>query len=120
MIKKECTLFVEDLIPEIDATIDQLIENAEAMQGRDLSQFEKDALEKTQESLLAHMLHTDEKLAEKRKSLKKPNPKTARYQIQEKLLRFTKLNENLVKNLPFKLGLRKKKSRLKKVCKTKS
>lgn len=109
-------MFGEDILLEIDTTINQLIENAEAMQQKDLSHFEKKLLEKTQESLLAHMLHADEKLAKKRSNLKKPNPKIARYQIQEKLFRFTKLNGDFVKNLPLKMGVRKRSSRRKKLC----
>lgn len=105
----------EDLLLEIDTTIDRLIENAEAMEGKELSDLEKHFLEKTQESLLAHMLHADQRLAEKRSRLKKPNPKIARYQIQEKLFRFTQMNKDFVKNLPSKIGLRKR-SRRKKLC----
>ncbi len=101
----------EDLLLEIDHTIDKLIENAEAMQGKDLSSLESRLLENTQESLLAHMLHADEKLAEKRIKLKKPHPKSARYQIQEKLFRFAKLNGDLVKNLPGKIGIEKRRMR---------
>ncbi|MEL7431724.1 MAG: hypothetical protein AAGI90_04245 [Chlamydiota bacterium] len=105
----------EDLLLEIDTTIDRLIENAEAMEGKELSALEESLLKKTQESLLARMLHADEKLAEKRSSLKKPHPKIARYQIQKKLFRFTKLNGDFVKNLPAKMGVRKR-VRRKKAC----
>ena len=50
-------------LAEIDETIDQLIENAAMIEGleADLS-LEKDLLAQTQESLLAHLFHLDQKL----------------------------------------------------------
>ncbi|MEM8628594.1 MAG: hypothetical protein AAGF04_00735 [Chlamydiota bacterium] len=101
-------MFGEDLLIEIDATIDRLIENAEAMEGKELSPVEKNLLERTQESLLARMLHVDQQLADKHPGSRRKPPKIARYQIQEKLFRFTKLNRDFVKNLPKKMGVRKR------------
>ena len=52
----------EDLLAEIDATIDQLLENAKAMKEakRDAhSNHEIQAFEKTQESLLARLIHRE-------------------------------------------------------------
>lgn len=53
----------KDLICEIDQTIDQLIENAkviETIAANTCYEHELYALEKTQESLIAHLIHMDE------------------------------------------------------------
>jgi len=53
---------------EIDATIDQLLENAKALKkisSKELYQEEVSALERTQESLIAHLIHMDEMLRKK-------------------------------------------------------
>jgi hypothetical protein len=59
----------EEILAEIDKTLDQLICNAEIIQKvevKALHETEIDAFQKTQESLLHHLLHMDQKLAEKR------------------------------------------------------
>lgn len=48
-----------ELLTEIDATLDQLIENAAAMQEVQEGTLLAKALHKTQESLLARLLHLD-------------------------------------------------------------
>ncbi len=58
----------QEILLEIDNTLDQLIRNAEAMEAasmRELSEVELAAFEKTQESLIHHLLVMDEKLAKK-------------------------------------------------------
>jgi hypothetical protein len=58
----------KDLICEIDQTIDQLIENAkviETIAANTCYEHELHALEKTQESLIAHLIHMDEILKKK-------------------------------------------------------
>lgn len=58
----------KDLIFEIDQTIDQLIENAkviETISAQSCYEHELNALEKTQESLIAHLIHMDEILKKK-------------------------------------------------------
>jgi hypothetical protein len=84
----------EHIITEIDATLDQLIRNAEAVSAAnfpDLTEGEIDAFEKTQESLLHHFLYMDQLL--KTKSVRSPNQdkRSVAYRIQEKALRFKKL-----------------------------
>ncbi len=57
-----------NIIEEIDTTIDQLLENAKVLKkiSADISyQTEMLALEKTQESLIAHLIHLDELLKKK-------------------------------------------------------
>lgn len=78
----------QDILSEIDATLDQLIRNAEAIERveiKELSEAEIEAFQKTQDSLLHHFIHLDERLAEKQKV------QIANSKIQEKLLQFEKL-----------------------------
>ena len=52
----------QKIVQEIDKTLDQLIRNAEAISNADLqalSETEVDAFQKTQESLLQHLLSMD-------------------------------------------------------------
>lgn len=89
-------MFAEEILIEIDATLDNLIRNAEALNGAelsDLSDIEIDAFQKTQESLLYHFLHMDEALETKRKEVRIPNKNSASYKIQEKLDRLEKLKD---------------------------
>ncbi len=91
-------MFAEEILSEIDTTLDQLIRNAEMLQGadlRDLSEIEIDAFQKTQESLLHHLMHMDQVFETKQKELRIPNRKSASYKIQEKLTRFEKLKDDL-------------------------
>jgi hypothetical protein len=84
----------EEILMEIDTTLDRLIRNAETIQDvqlNDLSEMEIDAFQKTQESLLQHLMHMDQFLETKRKSLRLTDKRSASYKIQEKLLKFEKL-----------------------------
>lgn len=91
-------MFAEEILFEIDATLDQLIRNAETLKGAeltDLSEIEIDAFQKTQESLLYHLVHMDETYETKCKSIRKPNKNSSRNKIQEKLGQFEKLKEDI-------------------------
>lgn len=95
-------MFGEEILMEIDSTLDQLIRNAEAIQNvemRDLSETEITAFQKTQESLLHHLLYMDQFLETKRKTLRLQDKRSASYKIQEKLLKFEKLKSKYSKNL---------------------
>ncbi|MBI5345693.1 MAG: hypothetical protein HZB76_00905 [Chlamydiae bacterium] len=83
----------EEILVDIDETLSQLIKNAEALNKSSLNQEEKEAFAKTQESLLAHLMHMDEMLAKKRKSIKAMHKGSASLRIQEKLLKFDKLHK---------------------------
>ena len=101
----------EDILLEIDKTLDQLICNAEVIENidlKELSETEIEAFQKTQESLLQHLIHMDEFLSAKRQNLKMQDKKSASFKIQEKLLRFEKMKNSYhkslskaQKNLPF-------------------
>lgn len=80
----------KDLLAEIDSTLDQLISNAEIL-GKISSnpsyEEEVTALHKTQESLLAHLMHLDQSLEKKR------HHETE--QIRSKLSHFSILNPSI-------------------------
>ncbi len=80
-----------EIVQNIDTTLDQLIRNAEVLSQaelKDLSDTELDAFQKTQESLLQHLLQMDQILAQKHPPQDK---RSATVQIREKRQRFDKL-----------------------------
>jgi hypothetical protein len=86
-------MFGEDIVQEIDKTLDQLICNAEVISSVDLSDLtesELDAFQKTQESLLQRLMHMDERLAAQRQRSKQP----AQIHLREKLFRFEELKSD--------------------------
>jgi hypothetical protein len=92
----------EEIFSEIDTTLDQLIKNAEAMcdaEVKELSEAEIDGFQKTQESLIHHLLHMDQLLDTKRKGFIPLDRRSAHYKIQQKRLRFEKLKTNCHKTL---------------------
>lgn len=102
-------MFGEEILLEIDSTLDQLIRNAEAIQNIDLSELsetEFEAFQKTQESLLQHLVHMDQFLAGKRKNLRTIHRRSANYRIQEKRVLFEKMNgeysKTVLESVPFK------------------
>ena len=85
----------EEVLADIDATLDQLICNAEVIdriEVRELSETEVEGFQKTQESLLARLIHMDDLLDKKKGMLRKKPSST----IEEKLIRFSELNEKLI------------------------
>jgi hypothetical protein len=85
----------EEILLEIDETLDRLIQNAEAIgqvDPSDLSDVEIDAFQKTQESLLHHLIHMDEELAAKQVAI--PDKRSSRYRIQEKRSQFERLKQS--------------------------
>jgi hypothetical protein len=105
---EEKIMFSEEILTEIDITLDKLIENAAAMKNTTLLKEEVEAFQKTQESLLEHLMHMDKLLEEKRKILKIPNPEQRKKIINQKLNQFEKLNSNFIKNASEKIRLIKK------------
>ena len=92
----------QNLVQEIDQTLDQLIRNAEAItqvELKELSESELEGFQKTQESLMHHLLHVDELLATKQKAAKIPQFRTASTQIQAKKQRFETLHTEFKQEL---------------------
>lgn len=84
-----------ELLQEIDITLDQLIKNAAALteiSSDPLYETEVQALNKTQGSLLAHLLHLDQHLKERQKD-------SASTSIHQKLTIFSELSSNLAKSI---------------------
>lgn len=87
----------EEILAHIDTTLDQLIANAKVLDPK-ISPFlfenELEALQKMQESLLAHFLHMGNVLTSKKKA------KTLESKgIQSKLATFSRLNQKLIARL---------------------
>ena len=97
-------MFGEEIVQEIDKTLDQLIQNAEVISGvdlKELSESELDAFQKTQESLLQRLMHMDQMLGSKIKTVKKPGGN-----IQQKLLKFERLKSNYSKGIAETIKMR--------------
>ncbi len=100
----------EEILADIDATLDRLIENASVVKRASLSTLyasEVEALQKTQESLLARLVHMNDLL----KGDKKEPSKTESFcGIEQKILRLGKLNAQMINHVSSKIK-RTKKSR---------
>lgn len=95
-------MFGEEILTEIDTTLDQLIRNAEVIQNTNLEELsvtEIEGFQKMQESLIQHLIHMDQHFETKRKELKILDKRSANYQIQEKLIKFEKLKSEYHKNI---------------------
>lgn len=107
---------MESILAEIDATLDQLIQNAKSIQEISLKQLqthEIDALQKTQESLLAHLIHMDKLLdKDQKKTLQETN-------LKEKVLQYHRLNQQMMKQMVGNFATAKPAKRNKKRIETK-
>jgi hypothetical protein len=99
----------DQILADIDSTLDQLICNAEVISLETLSVLELEAMQKTQESLLARVVHMDELMdaAKKRQALKK---KQAASQLEEKIVQFSHLNQQFVKEMSKRFKTQSKRS----------
>ena len=95
----------DNIFVEIESTLEQLITNAQAMKDIDLCKEEINAFQKTQESLLAHLIHMDKMLETKKSDLKINENKSKRSNIQKKLIQFSKLNENFINKISPNISL---------------
>jgi len=85
----------EEILADIDATLDQLIQNADSVRHVPLDALCEDelvALQKTQESLLARLLHMDT-------LLDRDQRKKHASHIGHKVARLSKLNARLMKSV---------------------
>ena len=105
----------EEILADIDCTLDQLIRNAEALRTvsvQTLAETEVEALQKTQESLLAHILHMNELLdSDKKQQLMR---KKAAVDLQGKIAHFSRLNARLITDVAMKFKVRPLRSKKKK------
>jgi hypothetical protein len=75
----------EEILADIDTTLDQLIQNAEVIRYDYLCENEIEALQKTQESLLARLIHMDLLLDNEQKKIP----------VKKKPLMYSSINEKL-------------------------
>ncbi|MBX9923985.1 MAG: hypothetical protein K2Y01_07730 [Rhabdochlamydiaceae bacterium] len=107
----------EEILADLDSTLDQLIQNAEVVCESDLcvlDSLEIDSMQKTQESLLARFAHTQEEIS--------PQAQGKRYdELHKKLERLGELQQNfmnsLAKSLRPRIGRNRKKSKLRQFAK---
>jgi hypothetical protein len=88
----------EEILADIDVTLDQLIENGDVIKRISFSPLftsEIEALQKTQESLLARLVHMNDLLKIHRKT---DDGKESFDSIEQKILRFGKLNAQIIHN----------------------
>lgn len=94
----------KEILDDIDATIDQLIANASAMKcalTSDLAE-EIEALEKTQESLLARLIHRHTLLQSEKRKLK--STVLRKEQIQKRILNYGKTHAKMIAEVSKQLG----------------
>ena len=92
----------EAILADIDSTLDQLICNADAMNritDRHLFTSEVKAMHKTQESLLARLMHMHELFDEDKKVIGEREQKMRLTTIEHKLAEFGKLNARMIQYL---------------------
>ena len=107
---KEKGMYFEEIVEEIEKTIDQLIENAKLMQD-DVHRKEKIlGFQKRQNSLLEY-LHSMNAFLEKNES---KMPKEQQTNILEKFASFEKLNSDFIKRVSKNASLIKTKKKDKK------
>jgi hypothetical protein len=98
-------MIAEEILSRIDAALDQLIFNAETLNGinlSDLSEPEMDAFQKTQESLIHHLINMDRIYETTRKTNSLKSYPSLAYKIQKKHQRFEKLKKSINKAIPRK------------------
>jgi len=104
----------EEILADIDDTLDHLIANADAIKKISLSTLyisEVEALQKTQESLLARLVHMNDLLKSHKKT---EEGQSSLDSPEEKILRFGKLNAEIMNKAAAKIR-RAKKSRVPRV-----
>ena len=97
----------EKILADIDDTLDQLIENADVLKRispTPLYTSEIEALQKTQESLLARLVHMNDLL----KNHKKEEDREPFESIEKKILRFGKLNARIIHHAAARIKRSKK------------
>lgn len=102
----------EEILSKMDKTLDQLIANVEAVQYAsklELEEYEIEAINKTQTSLLAHLMYLDKNYEESAKKIKTDSRK----EIYQKLREYEKLNAHFVKEIGNKWKIAKRKKKLK-------
>lgn len=102
MFSREYGMAAEEILVEIDATLDRLILNAEAIVHADIEELsitELEAFQKTQESLIHHLLYADQRLESQRKGVPRIDKRSASFKLAEKRSKFEKLKSSYHKKV---------------------
>ncbi|MBY0528903.1 MAG: hypothetical protein K2P51_01795 [Rhabdochlamydiaceae bacterium] len=92
----------EEILADIDATLDQLIRNAQTLETVIPDTFfanELQALQKTQESLLARLLHMNALLDEDQKKQRADKDPEKYVAVEKKVERFGKLTAQIIRTI---------------------
>lgn len=104
----------KEILEDIDATIEQLIANATAMKRAfvsDVLLHEIEALQKTQESLLARLMHRHTLLQEKKKKITPTKLQTKL--LQKKMIDYDKAHIRMMAEARKQLAIKNRKKPLK-------
>ena len=101
-------MFAQEILSEIDITIDKLIANAETMNklsNVEIIKEEIDSLQNTQEQLISHLIQMDSEFKSKQKEIKKPNLNSATIKIRNKMRKFEDLNSKFINKVSQEINL---------------
>jgi hypothetical protein len=101
----------EIILSDMDSTLDQLLHNADAVHritDRPLFTNEVKAMHKTQESLMARLVHMHELYEKEKKCIGLRAQKMRMKTIEHKLIEFGKLNARLIQQLENGMQIKKK------------
>src|ERR1041385_41028 len=105
----------DSILADIDSTLDQLIRNADAMHqisDRRLFTSEVQAMHKTQESLLARLMHMHELYEDEKRELGEREQKMRLTSIEHKLAEFGRLNARMIRYLESGIQSKSKKKKI--------
>lgn len=107
----------KEILDDIDATIDQLLANASAMKCALISDLaeETEALQKTQESLLARLIHRHTLLQNEKK--KKGSDLLRKKQMQKRILDYGKMHTKMLAEVKGQLNVKQKRLKMSKRAK---
>ena len=97
----------EEILAELDSTLNQLLLNIEAVSNvslSDLSETEMQAMHKTQESLLARFMHMNDLIKESERKKLQEKKTSELTQLQEKLKKFSDLNTSFIQSVSSELS----------------
>jgi len=101
-------MFAQEILSEMDITIDKLIDNAETMNKLSnvgIIKEEIDSLQSIQEQLISHLIQMDSELKSKNKEIKKPNLNSASIKIRNKMRKFEGLNSKFISKTSEEINL---------------
>jgi len=92
-------VFAQEILSEMNTTIEKLIVNAQTMNkfsNTEIVKEEIDSLQNTQEKLIAYLIQMDSEFKNKCNEIKRPNLNSASVKIRNKLRKFERLNSKFI------------------------